>query len=53
MADWLRAAADANKLGERTERPASNWDSTITIFEFHKLGGDLIYDKLWASSTRS
>ena len=46
MADWLRAAADANKLGERTRAAGIQLGFHNHDFEFHKLGGDLIYDKL-------
>jgi len=46
MADWLRAAAEANKLGERTRAAGMQLGFHNHDFEFHKLGGDLIYDKL-------
>jgi sugar phosphate isomerase/epimerase len=46
MADWLRAADEANKLGERTRAAGIQLGFHNHDFEFHKLGGELIYDKL-------
>jgi sugar phosphate isomerase/epimerase len=46
MADWLRSADEANKLGERTRAAGIQLGFHNHDFEFHKLGGDLIYDKL-------
>jgi sugar phosphate isomerase/epimerase len=46
MADWLRSAGEANKMGERTRAAGIQLGFHNHDFEFHKLGGDLIYDKL-------
>lgn len=46
MADYLRSADEANKLGERTRSAGIQLGFHNHDFEFHKLGGDLIYDKL-------
>ncbi len=48
MADWLRSADEANKMGERTRAAGIQLGFHNHDFEFHKLGGDLIYDKLLA-----
>lgn len=46
MADWMRAADDLNKLGERTQRAGIQLGLHNHDFEFHSLEGQLIYDKL-------
>jgi sugar phosphate isomerase/epimerase len=46
MADWMRAADEANKLGEQTQKSRIQLGFHNHDFEFQKLGGELIYDKL-------
>jgi sugar phosphate isomerase/epimerase len=46
LADWMRAADEANKLGERTRKAGIQLGFHNHDFEFHKLDGQLIYDKL-------
>ena len=46
MADWMRAVDDANKFGERTEKAGIQLGFHNHDFEFHKIDGELIYDKL-------
>ena len=46
MADWMRAADEANKLGERTHPAGIQLGFHNHDFEFQKLDGQLIYDKL-------
>jgi sugar phosphate isomerase/epimerase len=46
LADWLRAADAANKLGERTHQAGMQLGFHNHDFEFGKLDGQLIYDKL-------
>jgi len=46
MADWLAAAADANRFGERTRKAGIQLGFHNHDFEFQKIGGDLIYDRL-------
>lgn len=46
MADWMRAAADTNKLGERTRKAGIQLGFHNHNFEFAKIDGELIYDKL-------
>jgi len=46
MADWMRAADEANKMGERTRAAGIQLGFHNHDFEFHKISGDLIYDKL-------
>lgn len=46
MADWMRAADEANKFGERTRKAGIQLGFHNHDFEFHKLDGELIYDKL-------
>lgn len=48
MADWMRAADDANKLGEQTRKSGIQLGFHNHDFEFQKLDGELIYDKLMA-----
>jgi sugar phosphate isomerase/epimerase len=46
LADWLRAADEANKLGERAHRAGIQLGFHNHNMEFAKLDGELIYDKL-------
>ena len=46
LADWMRAADGANKLGERTRNAGIQLGFHNHDFEFQKLDGQLIYDKL-------
>ncbi|MFB3924057.1 MAG: sugar phosphate isomerase/epimerase family protein [Terriglobia bacterium] len=46
MADWLRAAAELNKLGERARKGGIQMGFHNHDFEFQKIEGQLIYDKL-------
>jgi sugar phosphate isomerase/epimerase len=46
MADWMRSADDANKLGEQTRKGGIQLGLHNHDFEFEKLDGQLIYDKL-------
>ena len=46
MADWMRAADEANKLGERTRPAGIQLGFHNHDFEFQKLDSQLIYDKL-------
>jgi len=46
MSDWMRSADEANKMGERTRAAGIQLGFHNHDFEFHKLGGELIYDKL-------
>jgi sugar phosphate isomerase/epimerase len=46
MADWMRAADEANQLGERVRAAGMQLGFHNHDFEFHKIAGDLIYDKL-------
>jgi sugar phosphate isomerase/epimerase len=46
MADWMRSADDANKLGEQTRKAGIQLGLHNHDFEFEKLDGQLIYDKL-------
>ncbi|HEV3278485.1 MAG TPA: TIM barrel protein [Terriglobia bacterium] len=46
LADWMRAADEANKLGERTLQAGIQLGFHNHDFEFAKLDGQLIYDKL-------
>jgi sugar phosphate isomerase/epimerase len=46
MADWMQAADEANKLGERTRKAGIQLGFHNHDFEFQKLDGELIYDKL-------
>jgi len=46
LADWMRAADGANKLGERTRKAGIQLGFHNHDFEFQKLDGQLIYDKL-------
>jgi sugar phosphate isomerase/epimerase len=46
MSDWMRAADDANRFGERTRKAGIQLGFHNHDFEFHRIDGDLIYDKL-------
>ncbi len=46
MADWMHAVDDANKLGERTRKAGIQLGLHNHDFEFQKIDGELIYDKL-------
>jgi sugar phosphate isomerase/epimerase len=46
MADWMRAADDANKLGGQARGAGIQLGFHNHDFEFQKLDGELIYDKL-------
>jgi sugar phosphate isomerase/epimerase len=46
MADWMRAADEANKIGEQTRKAGIQLGFHNHEFEFHKIDGQLIYDKL-------
>ncbi len=46
LADWMRAADDANELGGRTRKAGIQLGFHNHDFEFQKLDGQLIYDKL-------
>ena len=46
MADWMGAADDANKLGERTQKAGIQLGFHNHDFEFQKVDGQLVYDKL-------
>jgi sugar phosphate isomerase/epimerase len=46
LADWVLAADEANRLGERTAKGGIQLAFHNHDFEFHKIGGELIYDRL-------
>jgi sugar phosphate isomerase/epimerase len=46
MADWMRAADTANKLGEQARKAGIQLGFHNHDFEFQKLDGELIYDRL-------
>lgn len=46
MADWVQAAGEANKLGERAQRAGLQLGFHNHDFEFRKIDGELIYDRL-------
>jgi sugar phosphate isomerase/epimerase len=46
IADWTRAADTANKLGEKTRQAGIQLGYHNHDFEFQKIDGELIYDKL-------
>jgi len=46
MADWMQAADEANKLGERAHKAGVQLGFHNHDFEFQKIDGELIYDKL-------
>jgi sugar phosphate isomerase/epimerase len=48
MADWMRAADEANRFGEHTRKAGIQLGFHNHDFEFQKLDGQLVYDKLMA-----
>jgi sugar phosphate isomerase/epimerase len=46
MSDWMNAVDAANKIGERTKKAGIQFGFHNHDFEFHKINGELIYDKL-------
>lgn len=46
LSDWMRSADEANKLGERTRAAGIQLGFHNHDFEFHKIDGELIYDRL-------
>lgn len=46
IADWLHAVDAANKIGERTKKAGIQFGFHNHEFEFQKIDGELIYDKL-------
>jgi sugar phosphate isomerase/epimerase len=46
MTDWMHAVDEANKLGERTQKEGIQLGFHNHDFEFQKIDGELIYDKL-------
>jgi len=46
MADWMKAVDEANKLGERAQKGGMQLGFHNHDFEFQKIDGELIYDKL-------
>lgn len=46
MADWMKAADEANKLGEQARKGGIQLGFHNHDFEFHKIDGELVYDKL-------
>lgn len=46
MADWMQAAGEANKLGEGARKAGVQLGFHNHDFEFQKIDGELIYDKL-------
>jgi hypothetical protein len=46
MADWMHAVDEANKFGERTRKAGIQLGFHNHDFEFQKIDGELIYDKL-------
>jgi sugar phosphate isomerase/epimerase len=46
MADWMRAADELNKIGERTRKAGIQLGFHNHNFEFQKIDGVLVYDKL-------
>jgi len=46
MADWMQAAGEANKLSERAQKAGLQLGFHNHDFEFQKIDGELIYDKL-------
>ena len=49
MSDWMQAVDQANKIGERTRAAGIQLGFHNHDFEFHKIDGELIYDKLVAA----
>lgn len=48
MADWVRAASEANRIGERTAKAGIQLGFHNHNFEFKEIDGALVYDKLMA-----
>jgi sugar phosphate isomerase/epimerase len=48
MADWMRAVDEANRIGEKTRQAGIQLGFHNHDFEFQKIEGQLIYDKLMA-----
>jgi sugar phosphate isomerase/epimerase len=46
MKDWMRAVDETNRLGERAKKAGIQLGFNNNDFEFQKLDGELIYDKL-------
>jgi sugar phosphate isomerase/epimerase len=46
MADWMRAAEEANKIGEQTRKAGIQLGFHNHDFEFQEIDGQLIYDQL-------
>jgi len=46
MAEWMQVAEGANKIGEQTQKAGIQLGVHNHDFEFQKIDGDLIYDKL-------
>ncbi len=46
MADWIGAGGEANKPGERAQKAGLQLGFHNHDFEWHKIDGKLIYDKL-------
>jgi len=46
MSDWMGAVDQANKFGEKTAKAGLQLGFHNHDFEFHKIGGELIYDRL-------
>ena len=46
LADWLKAAEDLNKMGARAKKAGIQLGFHNHHFEFEKINGELIYDKL-------
>jgi len=46
LADWRKAAEDLNKMGERVKKAGIQLGFHNHHFEFEKINGELIYDKL-------
>jgi len=46
LADWTQAAGELNKIGERTRKAGIQMVFHNHEFEFHQIGGVLIYDHL-------
>ena len=46
MKDWMQAADEANRIGDHTRKAGIQLGFHNHDFEFHKIDGQLIYDKL-------
>jgi len=49
MADWMHAVEEANKIGQRTREAGIQLGFHNHDFEFHKIDGELIYDRLMSA----